>query len=233
MRIAVFSDIHGNLEALTCVLKQVRKERADTLVCLGDIVGYGPFPNECIELVRKQCTIVVRGNHDTGAVYGALLEEFDADGRIAMEWTRSKLTPESGEYLRALPIIHNSNDVTYVHASPVNPEHWTYVFAWQDAAKAFLHFTTNTCCVGHTHIPAIVAANGMVNSYQEGERHLINVGSVGQPRDGDPRASFAPLDTKRHSASIIRVEYDIAATADAIRKAGLPEFLARRLAFGI
>jgi len=134
---------------------------------------------------------------------------------------------------RALPIIHNSNDVTYVHASPVNPEHWTYVFAWQDAAKAFLHFTTNTCCLGHTHIPAIVEANGMVNSYQEGERHLINVGSVGQPRDGDPRASFALLDTKRRSASIIRVEYDVAATAAAIREAGLPEFLARRLEFGV
>jgi putative phosphoesterase len=233
MRIAVFSDIHGNLEALTCVLKRVRKERADTLVCLGDIVGYGPFPNECIELVRTRCGIVVRGNHDTGAVYGVLLESFNADGRIAMEWTRSKLTPENRDYLRGLPIIHNSKDVTYVHASPMNPEHWTYVSTWRAVENAFPHFTTNICCVGHTHIPAIVSEKGMVNNYKKGERHLINCGSVGQPRDGDPRASFALIDTEHETASIIRVEYSVEATANAIRAAGLPEFLAKRLAHGI
>jgi diadenosine tetraphosphatase ApaH/serine/threonine PP2A family protein phosphatase len=207
--------------------------QADTLVCLGDIVGYGPFPNECIELVRTRCSIVVRGNHDTGAVYVVDLGKFDADGRTAIEWTRSKLTPQNRKYLQGLSLINNSNDVTYVHASPGNPEKWTYVSTWQHAARVFPHFMTKMCCLGHTQVPSIVAANGMVNIYQKGDRHLIHVGSVGQPRDGNPSASFALLDTVRKTASIIRVKYDVATTAGAIRKAGLPEFLARRLEFGI
>lgn len=234
MRIAVISDIHGNLEALTAVLKRLRKEHADTIVCLGDIVGYGPFPNECIEIVHEQCDIVIRGNHDAGAEDGVPLETFDPDGRIAMEWTRKQLSEIHRKFLLELPLIDtNSHGITYVHASPADPERWARISTWHDAAEMFPHFTNNACCVGHTHIPAVVASNGMVNDYQRGERHVINAGSVGQPRDGDPRASFALLDTKHDAVSIIRVEYSVASTVSATRKAGLPEFLAKRLELGI
>jgi predicted phosphodiesterase len=118
------------------MLKQACKERADTLVCLGDIVGHGPFPNECIARERQQGEIVLRGNHDTAAVNGIPLEDCDADRRIAMEWTRSKLTPEHSGHIQKLPIIHTSMDVTSVHAAPRDPDRWTYVSMWQDAHLA-------------------------------------------------------------------------------------------------
>jgi len=233
MRVAIISDIHGNLEALHRVIERAYKEGAEEIVCLGDIVGYGPFPNECITIVRQECDIVVRGNHDAGAVGVLSLEDFNTEGRAAIEWTRPRLTTTNKEFIKELPFTRAANDVTYVHASPRKPQNWEYVATWHDATKMFGHFATTFCCIGHTHIPAIIAADGTANGYQKGQRHLINVGSVGQPRDGNPRAAFALLDTDSLAVSIKRVEYDVASTASAIRKAGLPEFLARRLVHGI
>lgn len=233
MHIAVISDIHSNLEALERVLERIRQERPDAVACLGDIVGYGPFPNECVDLVSQYCSIVVRGNHDAGAVGTISAEDFNREGKAAIEWTRLQLTAANLKFLKDLPVTSVSEDVTYVHASPREPERWDYVANWQDVAEVFDHVSTTFCCIGHTHIPAVVAADGAVNNFRKGQKHLVNVGSVGQPRDGNPRASFALLDTEAPSASIIRVEYDVAATADAIKKAGLPEFLARRLKHGI
>ncbi len=233
MLLAILSDIHGNLAALTRVLERARSEGADILGCLGDIVGYGPFPNECVELVHEHCSLTVRGNHDAGAVGDLPPEDFNKDGEIAIKWTCSQLSTCNAERLKALPMTVDSHGITCVHSSPFNPHSWTYVATWQHAAEVFPHFSTPLCCIGHTHIPAIVAENGVVNSYQRNQRHLINVGSVGQPRDGDCRASFALIDTDRNSAQIIRVEYDVKATMKAIRDAGLPEFLARRLEYGI
>jgi predicted phosphodiesterase len=233
MRIAIISDIHGNLKAFQRMLSRVDNYRPETVVCLGDIVGYGPYPNECVDLVRERCTITIKGNHDAGAIGEIPLEHFSTEGKAAILWTRDRLTPSNEEYLKALPVISVFQDVTFVHASPHNPESWAYVATWRDAAQVFPHFITPYCCIGHTHIPAIVAEDGTVNDFQPGKRHLINCGSIGQPRDGNPRLSFAVLDTDVPSAEIVRVEYDVNSTASAIRAAGLPEFLARRLVHGI
>ena len=223
----------ADVEALQRVLEYALKEGVGSLVCLGDIVGYGPFPNECAELVRQHCSIVIKGNHDAGAVGTISSGEFNKEGRAAIEWTRAQLTLENREFLRNLPLFVTSVDVTFVHASPKDPERWEYVSTWQHSAGAFDHFGTTFCCIGHTHIPGIVSPDGKVNGYQKGKRHIINCGSVGQPRDGDPRASFVLLDTDKDIASIIRVPYDIDVTAQAILSANLPEFLAKRLSFGI
>jgi putative phosphoesterase len=233
MRIAAISDIHGNLDALQRTLERVRQEGAQMIVCLGDIAGYGPFPNECIDLVRQECELTVVGNHDAGAVGNLTPLAFNTEGRAAVEWTRQQLTESNANFIKELPLARVSHDITFVHASPRRPQNWEYVATWREAAQMFNHFATGTCCLGHTHIPAIVCSDGVVNAFHPGQRHLINPGSVGQPRDGDPRASFALIDTDTASASIIRVKYDVASTADAIRKAGLPEFLARRLEYGI
>lgn len=233
MRIAVISDIHGNLNALERVIERIHTDRADGIVCLGDVVGYGPFPNECVDIVRDSCPIVVRGNHDAGAIGLIPSTEFNTEGRAAIEWTQLQITSRSREFLQKLPTTFVSNGVTYAHASPKEPGWWHYVATWEDALEVFEHFNTPFCCIGHTHIPAIVAENGMLNLYQNGQRHLINAGSVGQPRDGNPHASYASVDTDRGIVRIIRVAYDVGSTANAIRHAGLPEFLARRLEHGI
>ncbi len=233
MRFAVLSDIHANLEALTKVLQKAYESEPDLIACVGDIVGYGPYPNECIDLIRQQCACVVLGNHDGGAVGRVPPKSFNTEGRIALEWTRDQLTTSNREFLQNLPASVVSYNATFVHASPRLPLDWEYVATLRTATEMFEHFSTAYCCIGHTHIPSILAADGTVNSIRDGQKHLINVGSVGQPRDGNPRASFALLDTETSAASIIRVEYDVSATATAIRQAGLPEFLAKRLQYGI
>lgn len=233
MRLALISDIHANLESLQQVLQRIGTERVDTIACMGDIVGYGPNPNECIDLVRQHCSIIIRGNHDAGAVGTVSSGEFNKEGKIAIEWTRAQLTEENREFLKDLPMNAEADDVTFVHSSPEDPEKWHYVAAWQHFQRVFDHFATRFCCIGHTHIPAIVSPDHAVRGYVKGERHVINCGSVGQPRDSDPRASFAILNTHNDFAEIIRVPYDIRKTADAIREAGLPEFLGKRLTFGI
>lgn len=233
MRLAIISDIHGNFEALQQVLDQIRDEGVDTVACLGDIVGYGPFPNECIELVRMYCSIVIRGNHDAGAAGTVSSGEFNKEGRVAIAWTRAQLSQKNRQWIQELDVSAVVEDVTFVHASPEDPGKWHYVSTWEQYERSFDHFPTRFCCIGHTHIPAIVSPDRSVRGYAPGQRHIINCGSVGQPRDGDPRASFALLDTGADTAAIIRVAYDIEKTADATRSAGLPEFLAKRLSFGI
>ena len=233
MRLAIISDIHGNIEALQQVLIQIRNEGVDSIACLGDIAGYGPFPNECIDLVRKECSTIIGGNHDAGAVGTLSSGEFNKEGKLAIEWTRTQLTLENRDWLMDLFVSTSVGDVTLVHASPEEPEKWHYVSTCQLYERSFKHFESRFCCIGHTHIPAIVSPDRSVRGYAKGQRLIIMCGSGGHPRDGDPRASFAILDTDNDSASIIRVPYDVAKTADAIRAAGLPEFLAKRLTFGI
>ena len=233
MRVAVISDIHGNLEALTRVIGRTRAEGVDAIVCLGDIVGYGPFPNECIDLVCHHCGIIVQGNHDAGASEDLSTHRFNSEGKAAITWTREILTNTNRAFLQNLPVSVVSGDMTFAHASPREPENWEYIATWNTAAQVFGHFTTDYCCIGHTHIPVVIAADGKANTIRRGHKHLINAGSVGQPRDGNPRAAFALLDTSLPAVSIIRVEYDVSTTATAIRNAGLPEFLAKRLEHGI
>lgn len=233
MRIAVISDIHSNLPALTRTFEIIDQISVDRVYCLGDIVGYGPFPNECIALVRERCAAVVKGNHDAGAVGEVPLDHFNAYGKNAIRWTRKHLTRKNTEYLLALPPMRAEDNVTLAHASPLHPEDWHYIFAWPDANRCFAAFGTRICFIGHTHIPVVVGEDGSVNVYRTDRRYLINVGSVGQARDGNPRISFGLLDTTNGTFEVLRIEYDIEATASAILEARLPDYLAHRLFLGI
>jgi diadenosine tetraphosphatase ApaH/serine/threonine PP2A family protein phosphatase len=233
MRTAVISDIHANLEALRAVLRTIDTLGADRIVCLGDIVGYGPEPNDCLDLVQERCSAVILGNHDSGVLGDTPLDQFNEFGRAAIRWTRRRITKRNLEYLRSLPLIHSGDDATYVHASPLQPSSWRYVFAWPDARRCFQAFSTQFCFIGHTHIPVVVGENGTVNVFQDHQRYLVNVGSVGQARDGNPKASFGLLDTGKSNLEIVRVPYSIEVTAEAILQARLPDYLAQRLFLGI
>jgi diadenosine tetraphosphatase ApaH/serine/threonine PP2A family protein phosphatase len=246
MRIGILGDIHGNMEALTAVVDAMRKEGVDEWVQVGDIVGYGPEPSACIDLVRDLgCTVCI-GNHDA-AVLGQLdIAYFNNFARAAIEWTRDNLRPADFDYLRSLPLVIKKDLYTVVHGTLHLPDQFGYVISPVEARESLQLQETFLCFVGHSHVPAIyLLRDGQERSldrvYQsEAEvvvdgysRVLMNVGSVGQPRDEDPRAAYAIYDTETKTASIRRVEYDIAAVQAKIRRAGLPEMLANRLEIGV
>jgi diadenosine tetraphosphatase ApaH/serine/threonine PP2A family protein phosphatase len=233
MRVAILSDIHANLPALEVVLKRVEDLHVDQIYCLGDIVGYGPFPNECVELIRKHSPFVVKGNHDSGLLDETPIEYFSENARIALEWTRTQIGEEQREYLRGLPASVVTEPLTFVHASPYDPLEWRYVFTARDADEAFQAFTTRICFVGHTHVPIVIGEDYSVNKFRKGKRFIINVGSVGQPRDGQPESAFGVFDTDADSYELQRTPYDVKKTVQAIQKAGLPPFLGERLLKGV
>jgi diadenosine tetraphosphatase ApaH/serine/threonine PP2A family protein phosphatase len=233
MRIAVISDIHSNLPALLRTFEEIDHLSVDRVFCLGDIVGYGPSPNECIALVQERCAAVVKGNHDGGVIGDVPLDHFNTYGQSAIRWTKKHITRKNAEYLSSLPLLRVVDDITLAHASPLHPEDWRYIFSWPDAERSFSAFSTHICFIGHTHIPVVVGEDGSVNMYRKGKRYLINVGSVGQARDGNPRATFGLLDTDNASFEVLRVTYDIEATASAILAARLPDYLAHRLFLGV
>ena len=233
MRVAIISDIHSNLPALTSTLNAIDALGVDGILCLGDIVGYGPFPNECVELVRSRCLEVVKGNHDCGVTNETPISAFNEHGKDAIRWTQGHITNENLEYIRSLNLISQFDSCTIVHASPSNPGFWTYVVTWQEAHECFESFSTELCFIGHTHVPIVIGEDSIIGSFRKGVRSLINVGSVGQPRDGNPKASFGFLDTDEWTYGAIRVEYEVEKTAQQIRKVGLPSYLAKRLAKGI
>ncbi len=232
MRIAIISDIHSNLEALTQVFASIDRLKVDRIYCLGDIVGYGPYPNECIELVRKRCHLVVKGNHDSGVVGETPLEDFNDVGRTAIVWTRKKVKKDLLTYLELLPVRSMEGNITLVHASPATPSEWTYILSWPAAEEAFEAMETPLCCIGHTHRPLIIGSDGTVGDFQRDKRYIINVGSVGQPRDGIPSASYALLDDESWTCTIHRVQYDVKKTDRAIRSRRLPSYLGTRLYLG-
>lgn len=208
----------------------------DAVVCLGDIVGYGPFPNECIALVRERCARVVKGNHDAGAVGETPVADFNRLGRAAIEWTAGVLTDDHVRYLASLPLVDALDAATLVHASPALPAAWTYIITLAGAREAFRAFSTPVCCIGHTHVPVVIGEDLSVNMFRDPAapgkepcRFLINAGSVGQPRDGSPEAACGILDTGAWTYESHRVPYDIERTADAMKAARLPEQLALRL----
>ncbi len=233
MRFAVISDIHSNLAALQSVFKDIDARGVDHVYCLGDIVGYGPSPNECIQLVRERCTAVVMGNHDSGVLGKTPLTHFNEFGRSAIKWTKKEITPEHLLYLNSLPLLAVHGDVTLAHASPMDPSDWIYIMTWPAAQRCFESFKTKLCFIGHTHVPVTITEGASTNQFTRNSRHLINVGSVGQPRDGKPQASFYLVDTEEWTAENIRTGYEIQETAKAIEHAGLPDFLAERLFLGI
>jgi diadenosine tetraphosphatase ApaH/serine/threonine PP2A family protein phosphatase len=240
LRYAIFGDIHANLEALTAVMDFCKKQNIDRYLCLGDIVGYGANPDECCDMVRKLGIPVVAGNHDW-AVCGKLsIEFFNTYAKQAVYWTREQLSEENMNFLRELPLVNEINeDVTLVHGSLNFPDLFDYIQTSQDARLSLDKLKTRVCFLGHSHVPVTFFSGPMVSysmSYEINlkgfEKVLCNVGSVGQPRDENPKSSFAIYDSEKEQVKIHRVEYDIEGAGRKILDAGLPEILAERLKYG-
>ena len=239
MRIAVLSDIHANLPALDAALAAAGS--VDAIWHLGDVVGYGPDPDGVVDRLRAIGAIGVRGNHDAAAVGDAGIEWFNPDARRAMEWTRTAISAGTIAWLDALPETLRAEDCTLVHGSPREPI-WEYVTSVPVARASFGTLTTRIGLHGHTHLPAafleedgrieVVSPSDGSELALRGRRALVNPGSVGQPRDGDPRSSFLVLDTSADVVRWHRVGYDIAAVQGAMRSVGLPAFLVARLSVG-
>ncbi|HTK81107.1 MAG TPA: metallophosphoesterase family protein [Bacteroidota bacterium] len=232
MRIAIISDIHSNIEALETSLRAIEKQRVDEVVCLGDIIGYGANPNECIELVRKTTSHVLLGNHDEAAIDLSRTEYFNPFARIAAEWTNKQLSDENAAYVGELKFILERNGLMFVHSSPYEPEEWHYILSPVDAQFNFAYFTAPICFVGHSHVPGIFCEDIWTLEVVPGKKFIVNVGSIGQPRDNDWRSSFGIFDTEKWTYENIRLEYDVNTAAEKIRKAGLPKALADRLLVG-
>lgn len=245
-RIAILGDIHANLEALNAVLDDARSQQVTTFHCVGDVVGYNANPQECLDIIRSVCGTVVRGNHDHYCSHDTSLNDFQPNAAIAIEWTRRQLNEDSVRWLEMLPMSKAFFQQSFgvVHATLDMPEQWGYVFDTFDAGAHFAYQTTPIYFHGHTHVPAIFEKSGNnISRYAPpppGERvslkfackYFINVGSVGQPRDGIPEASYVIFEPRSRIVEFRRIPFDIEAAADKIRKAGLPQRLADRLAVG-
>jgi len=249
MQVAVLSDIHGNLPALEAVLEDISETSSEELWCLGDVVGYGASPTECTELVRERCEAVLVGNHDL-AVLGALdTSTFSGAASAAVEWTQEQIDPDALAYLGSLEPSDTSRAAALYHASPRDPI-WEYVLWPDQAADCIAVQEKRVSLVGHSHVALFFSIPGEdepgtgtseARGWQAGAgtrleithgRWLINPGSVGQPRDGDPRAAWLELDTESWEATYHRVTYDIDRAADAIEATDLPPHLAKRLYVG-
>ncbi len=239
MAVAIFSDIHANLVALEQALRFARERGVGTLISLGDIVDYGPWPNECVEIVRQQFAVSLMGNHDHAVVGGTDIRYFNVYAQQSVLWTRQHLLQTHLDYLSRLPFTHEENDLLYVHSTPLHPEEWDYILSESDARYYFKYTAYRLIFIGHSHYPVIFSEKeGMLSPRRlkldlENDRYIINVGSVGQPRDGDPRLCFVIYDPDAREIEYVRLEYDIDKTAKAIRQAGLPEYLANRLYQGM
>ena len=248
MRYAVLSDVHGNLEALSAVLADAASEGALGILCLGDAVGYGADPAPCIELLGERSSLMVAGNHEHGAVGLLDVGWFNAAARAAALWTRDRLGADHQDFLTGLPLASTHGEATCVHASPRRPEEWDYLLSAEDGFQAFGDFATRLCFVGHSHRPGVWSLGSSGPAYEDlagpafhdrripfhaGRRYIINVGSVGQPRDRDPRAAYVLWDEDERSVTLRRVTYDHKAAAAKILRAGLPRTLADRLAYGV
>jgi predicted phosphodiesterase len=240
MRIAVLSDIHSNLHALEAVL--AASGPVDAVWHLGDVVGYGPEPDGVVARLRAIGATGVKGNHDAAAVGGSEIEWFNPDARRAMEWTRTTINRATTAWLDALPQATTSGDWTLVHGSPREPI-WEYVTSVPVARANLAVLESRVCLHGHTHLPvAFLEEDGRIEVVSPGDgsvlelrgrRALVNPGSVGQPRDGDPRSSFLVLDTDADTVSWHRTGYDIGAVQASMLAAGLPASLAARLSVGL
>jgi diadenosine tetraphosphatase ApaH/serine/threonine PP2A family protein phosphatase len=242
MRYAVLADIHSNLEAFQAVLTDLEERGgADEIWCLGDIVGYGPDPRECIRLLRQYRSSCVAGNHDWAAIGKLDTSAFNPEAAAASQWTAGALTKEDADYLASLPLTLSQGDFTMVHGSPREPV-WEYILSVHTAKANFGHFDSKFCLIGHSHSPLLFELDSKNScrlhqlpeqlSLKTESRFIINCGSVGQPRDGDPRASYAIIDTEQEFLWHYRVKYNFKATQEKILDADLPVRLASRLSVG-
>ena len=241
MRYAVVSDVHSNIEALDVVFAALRDD--DALLCLGDTVGYGPNPNECVERIRARAAATVLGNHDVAAIDNFGLAYFNPAAREAMKWTQRVLTAQNVAWLDSLGYEFRMRDYLLVHGAP-GPNYFEYILNKDGAARAFAATDAPLIFIGHTHIAEVYALHpdgtirhehlqhGGEIALLDGVRYLINVGSVGQPRDLNPRASFGFYDSDARTVTVHRVEYAIARVQEKIASAQLPDALARRLLVG-
>lgn len=240
MRYGVFADVHSNLEAWEVVAKAFSEEGIDRYICVGDIVGYGADPGECIERVRSLDPIVVGGNHDWAVIGRTDINYFNSYARQAVLWTREKLNKEDKAYLGSLKLVKEIDDFTLAHGTLDEPEKFKYILDLYNARSSIELLENSILFVGHSHVPFILMAKdegikqvpSMEVRLAAGQRYLINVGSVGQPRDEDPRACYVVYDTETGTIEIKRSTYDIIVAQRKIRDAGLPPMLADRLAFG-
>jgi diadenosine tetraphosphatase ApaH/serine/threonine PP2A family protein phosphatase len=245
MRIGILGDIHSNLDALRAVVSALKDRSIDHWVQVGDIVGYGAEPVECIQLVRELGCTVCLGNHDAAVVGLLSTEYFNPYARQAVEWTRRQLDSDEMDFLRQLPLVVEREQYTVVHGTLHLPDEFGYVMSVVEAKDSMRGQNSKVCFVGHSHVPAIYLQGASPEEVQvvfspevtaktdAATKVLMNVGSVGQPRDEDPRAAYAIYDTETGEASILRVDYDIGSAQRKILAAGLPEVLASRLALGV
>lgn len=241
MPILVISDIHANRTALEAVLRDAGT--VDEVWCLGDLVGYGPDPNECVQIIRDVPHLTcLMGNHDAAVLGDIDIDAFNAEARQSIGWLKDRISTESLDYLRSLPASKVIGDVTLAHGSPRNPV-WEYILDTRTARANFEHFSTRLCLVGHSHLPLFFHLNASSDVMTPGlaedhrmmtlnGRSILNPGSVGQPRDRDPRAAYALFDPEASTWEIHRVEYDIPSVQERIREAGLPIRHALRLSEG-
>ena len=239
-RYAVISDVHSNAEALRSVLTDINKRQVHDIFFLGDAVGYGPEPNESVGLLKSECKTIIAGNHDWGVLGLTDTGSFNEYARTALAWTSGVLTADNYEILRTAPLKSEISgmDITLVHATPCEPEKWHYLLTLSDAEINFKYMHTDICFIGHSHRPFIIemSPSGELKTDKQemhktkGSRYIINSGSIGQPRDGDPRACYVLVDESR--IELVRVGYDIQATQKKMSEAGLPHMLIERLSYG-
>ena len=245
MRIGIISDIHANLAALETVLEELETKNIDEYVCLGDVVGYGASPNECCNIVKNLARLTIMGNHDA-AVAGKMDYSYYYDqAKQALDWTVEVLSEENIKWLQTLPYIQNEEDtnVCFSHGSPMNPSEFNYIFNMEQANEAYQHREDllQVTFIGHSHLCRIFSFDndGVVQmvpgliELDPGKQYIISVGSVGQPRDYDPRAAYAIFDTESRTFEQYRVEYEVALSAKRIYDARLPDAFGKRLFVGI
>ncbi len=239
MKIGIISDIHSNMEALLAVLDDMGP--VDKVIFLGDVVGYGADPEFCIKIVREIADIMVCGNHDFACCGLTSIRYFNEFAKRAVIWTSKKLSKKDLNFLANLPLKAKYEDMLFVHSTPFEPQNWHYIFTPKDAVTSFWYFEEKICFVGHSHVPMnfSIDSSGMVHifrddeiSFEDDKRYIVNVGSVGQPRDGDPKAAYGILDLEKKSFKLKRVEYDVEKAKEKIISVGLPPYLGERLLYG-
>ena len=239
MKYAILGDIHANLEALQAVLRDAQNEKVTHYACVGDVVGYAANPRECMDAIRKLDCPLVKGNHDEYASVDDDCVNFRPMAADAIRWTRKQLTDEERQWLRDLKFVRFVETFTIVHATLDMPQKWGYVMDKLAAASSFSYQSTQVCFYGHTHQPCVFIRDGVIRGGQfekvrvePGKKYFINVGSIGQPRDGNPLAAYAIYDMVSGVITLKRLSYDIKKTQEKIYAASLPEKCATRLEIG-
>jgi predicted phosphodiesterase len=239
MKFAIIADIHANLEAFQVVLADIKDQKCTHYACVGDVVGYGANPKECLAIVRQMGMPCVKGNHDEYCSTDDQLDGFNPHAAEAVNWTRGQLSADERQWLRDLKYFRMVTSFSMVHATLDGPQRWGYVFNKLDAAASFTYQNTGVCFFGHTHVPVAFIRDSVVRGgtyskfkVEQGKKYFVNVGSVGQPRDNNPKAAYVVYDVDDGTIELRRLDYDIPAAQKKILEAGLPPRLAERLAYG-